>query len=562
MTAVPPTNPSASPAAAIPPSAAQMSSQMSPPETASPDPSPAETSTTGPNPRAATPTGTVGEDLPQENLSQEDRKNLTQKDLSQDRSTQNRSTQDGPRWRQGALVDLEIDTLSDSGEGVGRWRDPADPDGPGRVAFVPDAAPGDRARVRLVQVKRKYARGKLQDLLTRSPQRTRPACIVADKCGGCQWQHLSYEAQLAAKQQQVVDALVRIGGFDAPPVDPILPAPEPLHYRNKSTYPVAPGVEPGSLRAGYYQKGSHKLVNLNQCPVQDARLDPILARVKQDIQTRGWAAYDETDDSGQIKHLSLRIGRRTGEVLLTLVVKDWVLPGIEAQANQWMADIPGLVGVCLNRNPRRTNVIFGDRTRCMAGRDSLTEVLDGLSFRIGPDTFFQVATEQTEALLGIVRDALQLSGEEVLVDAYCGVGTLTLPLARHARQVVGLELQPEAIAQATLNAGLNGIANVTFCEGPVEELLPYLDEPPAAIALPPDAVLLDPPRRGCKPEVLETLLELGAPRIAYMSCKPSTLARDLQVLAERYQLDRVQPADFFPQTAHVECVAFLSLRPE
>ena len=242
-------------------------------------------------------------------------------------------------WRQGEIIELEITDLNDTGDGVGRFEQ--------RVVFIPDTVPGDRLLVKLLNVKPKYAYGQIEDLLQASPQRVRPNCIVADKCGGCQWQHINYNYQLIAKQNQVIQALERIGGFVNIPVNTVLVAAASLGYRNKVTYPLGISAT-GHVQAGYYHKGTHKLINLNQCPVQDPRLNPLLAEVKLDIEKRGWSIYDETRHKGLIRHLGLRIGRRNGEMLLTLVVKDWNLPGIENQAQQWLQRYPQLVGVSLN----------------------------------------------------------------------------------------------------------------------------------------------------------------------------------------------------------------------
>jgi len=446
-------------------------------------------------------------------------------------------------WRQGELVEVKITDLSDRGDGVGRAGQ--------RVVFVPDTVTGDRAIVRLIRVKPQYAHGKLHQLLEPSPDRIRPHCIVADKCGGCQWQHVSYAYQLDAKRNQVIQALERLGGFKQPAVAPVLHGSNPFGYRNKATYPLGRS-QTGQVQAGYYQKASHQLINLNQCPIQDERLNPFLAEVKQDIYQRGWGIYDEQKDRGKVRHLGLRIGQRTGEILLTLVVKDWNLIGIEAQANDWLSRYPKLVGVCLNRNPDRTNAIFGQQTRCIAGQPELHEKFAGLMFQIRSETFFQINTESAEALFQVILDELQLQGTEVLVDAYCGIGTMTLPLAKHVQRAIGLELQPTSVEQAQANAALNQIQTVTFQVGSVEQRLPELE-------VQPDIVLLDPPRRGCDPVVIEALRDLRPERIVYVSCNPVTLARDLKLLCHegRYQLIRVQPADFFPQTAHVECAAFL-----
>lgn len=446
-------------------------------------------------------------------------------------------------WQQGKLVEVEIADLTDEGDGVGRWE--------GRVVFVPDTVVGDRALVRLVRVKPEYGHGKLHLILEPSVHRTRPSCIVGDKCGGCQWLHINYQYQLEAKRHQVMQALERIGGIDNPPVDRVLASESALGYRNKATFPL--GISPsGQVQAGYYQKGSHKIVNLNQCPLQDARLNPLLTEVKQDIQRRGWQVYDENHHKGQVRHLALRIGRRTGEILLTLVVKDWKLSGIETQAQEWLQRYPDLVGVSLNKNGDRTNAIFAEETRCIAGKPYLKEEFAGLELQIRPDTFFQVNTEVAEVLLQEIINELNLQGDEVLLDAYCGIGTMTLPLAKRVREAIGLEVQPEAVKQAQVNAELNGITNVKFQVGEVEKSIGQLE-------VTPDIVLLDPPRKGCDRSVIDTLLQIKPKRIVYISCKPATLARDLKLLCQNgeYRLTRVQPADFFPQTSHVEAAAFL-----
>ena len=447
-----------------------------------------------------------------------------------------------PDWQQGKLLELTIDDLNHSGEGVGRWQ--------GRVVFVPDTVPGDRIRVRLVRVKPQYAQGKLHELLEASEQRVRPACIVADKCGGCQWQHIDYAYQLEVKRNLVVQNLERIGGFSQPLVDPML-ASEPLAYRNKATYPVKLGQD-GSVQAGYYQKGSHFLINLNQCPIQDLRLNPFLTRIKQDIQKQGWEVYDETKHRGEVRHLSLRIGQQTGDVLLTIVARSSNLPKMEQHAQKWLERYPDLVGVCLNINSERTNAIFGSETRIIAGRGYLSERFAGLEFQIQPTTFFQVNRQQAEILVEIIGAQLDLQGDEVLVDAYCGVGTMTLPLSKRVKWAIGIESHRESIEQAQVNAKINEITNAEFQIGKVEDLLPQL-------SVQPNIVLLDPPRKGCESQVIESLLQQRPQQIAYVSCNPATLARDLKLLSQAYQLTRVQPADFFPQTAHVEAVAFLRL---
>lgn len=479
-----------------------------------------------------------------------------------------------PPCQQGQLVEITITDLTDSGDGVGRYDE--------KVVFVPDTVPGDRLLARLTVVKPKYAYGKLHQLLEKSKYRIKPYCIVADKCGGCQWQHISYEYQLQAKQNQVIQALKRIGELTLSAVAPTLASPAAFGYRNKATYPLSISTT-GKVKAGYYQKGSHKLINLNQCPIQDQRLNPLLKEIKEDIARQGWKIYDEHKHTGIVRHLSLRIGNNTGEILLTLVVNGdqeeakELLPGIEAQAQKWLQDYSRLVGVCLNYNSKATNTIFGQQTVCVAGRSYLWEKFGGLEFQLTPDTFFQVNTKTAEKLIELVIQELVLNGSEVIVDAYCGIGTFTLPLAKYLQQVgvsdndsiekvgedlseigaaqgmaIGLEVQPVAIKQAQFNAEINHLTNVSFYEGKVENLLPQLE-------VKPDVVLLDPPRKGCDRSVLETLLQILPERIVYISCKPATLARDLKFLCStgKYELSKVQPVDFFPQTSHVECAAFL-----
>jgi len=451
-------------------------------------------------------------------------------------------------WQQGRCLELAIDNLSDRGDGVGHWQ--------GRAVFVPDTVPGDRVRVRLLRVKPSYADARLETLLDASPHRCRPHCIVADKCGSCQWQHIADDYQREAKRQLVADALERLGGFANPPVAPLLAAGSSLGYRNKATYPLARAAS-GQVQAGYYQRGTHRPINLNQCPVQDERLNPLLAEVKQDIQARGWSIYNEAAQRGKLRHLALQIGARTGEQLLTLVTADARLPGLADQAEAWLARYPNLVGVALNVNPGPGNAILGAETRCLAGRPYLQEIFAGLTLHLRPDTFFQVNTAAAEALLEAIAQHLQLQGTEVLVDAYCGIGTFTLPLARQVRQAIGIEVQAAAVELAGINANINEIANIDWQIGRTEDCLLQL-------SLQPDIILLDPPRKGCDRAVIDALRYLRPARLVYISCRPATLARDLQRLCadQLYRLTAVQPADFFPQTAHVECAAFLERQTE
>lgn len=446
-------------------------------------------------------------------------------------------------FKQGDLLEVEIADLSNSGEGIAKVE--------GYVIFVPDTVTGDRALIRVVRLKSQYGQGKLEKLLNPSPHRIRPRCIVADKCGGCQWQHISDEFQQQTLHNQVIQTLQRVGGFIDLKVEPLITSSSSLGYRNKATYPLARSST-GNVQAGYYRSGTHQVVNLNQCPVQDSRLNLLLLEVKQDIQNQGWSIYNEKTNQGKLRHLSLRIGRRTGEILLTLIATVENLPNLPQQAEVWLQRYQDLVGVAINYNPEHNNVIFGSKTKTIAGQTYLREIFADLEFRLCPDTFFQINTETAEALLGVIQQKLNLNGSEFLIDAYCGIGTFTLPLAKRVKQAIGIEVQETSVQQARINAEINQISNVSFVSGSVEKLLQqYLPSHP-------DVVVLDPPRQGCDPDSLKALLQAKTPNIVYISCQPATLARDLKILCQdgTYQATFI-PADFFPQTAHVECAAFL-----
>jgi 23S rRNA (uracil1939-C5)-methyltransferase len=447
--------------------------------------------------------------------------------------------------KQGDLIEIDITDLSNNGDGIGRYE--------GQVIFIPDTVTGDRILSRIVQIKAKYAQGKIDQILSHSPHRIRPQCIVADKCGGCQWLHIPSDYQHQVKQDQVTEVLKRIGGFSDLPVASILSSPSSLGYRNKVTYPF--GIsKTGNIQTGYYKKNTHHIVNLNQCPVQDEHFNPILKEIKQDIHQQEWTIYDEKKRQGSLRHLSLRIGRRTQEILLTLITANLNLPNIEQQAQQWLDRYSNLVGVCLNYNPHPHNIIFGEDTTCIKGRDYLTEIFGGLQFHLQGDTFFQINTEVAEDLLNVIIQRLNLTGKEILLDAYCGIGTFSLPLAQKVKEVIGVEIYAPSIKMAKTNAQINNIHNISFRLGKVETILPQLN-------VIPDVILLDPPRKGCDRQVIQTLLTLKPSQIVYISCNPATLARDLKQLWEtqEYELTHLQSADMFPQTPHVESVAFLEI---
>lgn len=439
--------------------------------------------------------------------------------------------------------EIAITGLSHDGQGVGRLED-------GRVVFVPDLLPGEIARIRITGRSRRHVAAECLERLREAPQRRRPPCILADNCGGCSLQHLSYPGQLQSKQDTVGQALGRIGHLTLQP-QTVLPCASELGYRNRTVIPLE-RLEDGRLRAGFYRRGSHRIVNMNHCPVLDPRLDALIEPLKRDLEEADWPVDRHLQHGGGLRHLALRVGQHTGEVLITLIASNDQLDNLTDLAEAWRERWPQVVGVLLNIQAEPTNNLFGPSTRVLSGREWLKERFAGLSFQLGCDTFFQVNTLQAEQVLPLLLGAMP--GEHCqVVDAYCGVGAFTLPLAAAGHQVVGLELHQPAVALARCNAQLNGLDDrARFEQGPVAAhltgLLPFMD-----------AVVVDPPRKGLESAVRQALVDQPVPRLLYLSCDPATLARDLAILtADRYRLEQIQPLDFFPNTSHVECLAVLS----
>lgn len=447
----------------------------------------------------------------------------------------------------GGLHTLTVNDLTREGLGVGRLES--------QVILVEGALPGDRIEVRLVHQAKRHAVAKLVRLLQASPDRRKPPCILADHCGGCTLQSLEAKAQQHWKRQVVVETLQRIGQLP-PVVEPLLAAPQELAYRNRAVIPLERNRE-GRLRAGYYRRGSHQIVNMNRCPILDPRLDAMVAPLKADLEGSGWPVdrHGAADRPGSgLRHLALRIGRRSGERLITLIASHGDLPGLASMADLWMERWPELVGVTLNLQTQGGNRLFGPETRTIVGRNWILEPFYGVELQIGADTFFQVYSEQAERVTDLLLKSLGPPGGSLL-EGYCGIGSFSLPLAKGGWEVLGIEQHPSTVALARANALRNGLEQrCRFQEGDVAL---HLEQ--ALCLNPPRAVLLDPPRKGLLDTVLGSLLAHPPPLILYLSCDPATLARDLRALCSdgSYRLESVQPLDFFPNTSHVECLAVL-----
>lgn len=441
----------------------------------------------------------------------------------------------------GQRLPLTLGGLALGGEAIGRVD--------GFVIFVENGVPGDEALVEITEVKKSYARARVEQLHQASPSRVSPPCPIYAECGGCQLQHLTYDAQLEAKRRFVQDALAHIAGLRDVLVRPTRPTAA-WNYRNKMQLVAGRGG-----RLGLYRRHSHRIVPMDECLIAHPLTNKILAAATDILQRMSWPPYDERSGKGLLRHVLARVGGVPGreEALIVVIATASHVPNVQRFARKLMEAVPQVVGVMLNVNAERTNVILGRRTFAVAGRDHVVQTVNGVNFRIGPASFFQVNTVGLEVIAELVADALQPSPSDRLVDAYCGVGALSLLLARRVREVVGLEEVLQAVDNARHNALLNGISNVSFQCGTVEALLGNVAAP--------DAIILDPPRKGCAASVLETIARQEVPRIVYVSCNPATLARDAAILEPQgYAMRYVQPLDMFPQTSHVECVALIERR--
>ena len=423
----------------------------------------------------------------------------------------------------------------------------------GMAVFVPGLLPGERALVRIVKPEKRYAFGRVEKLLEKSPSRAEPFCPIYKRCGGCVCQHMTYEASLAFKRQQVQDLLQRVGGLSIE-VPPVWGMAHPFGYRNKGAYPVA--QTDGAPACGFFAPRSHDLVPLPEggCAIQGEDSAKATQAVLSWMRENSVPAYDEQTRRGLVRHIMTR-STTSGELMVVVVVTRADIPKAGRLIELLRAAVPGLCSICLSVNSRRTNVILGTDIRVLWGKAAMEDTLCGLHFSISPLSFFQVNPRQTERLYGLALECAGLTGAETVVDAYCGAGTISLLLAQKAKKVIGIEIVPEAIQNANENAARNGIANAEFHVGATEELLPKL----VANGLRPDVIVLDPPRKGCDPAVLQAIIAAAPKRVVYVSCGAPTLARDARLLAEGgYAAEKVQCVDMFCWTGVVETVMLLS----
>ncbi|CAH1223054.1 23S rRNA (uracil-C(5))-methyltransferase RlmCD [Paenibacillus auburnensis] len=517
--------------------------------------------------------------------------------MSKQRSGRSASRREGTAPAAGLPVNkndevmLDIIGMTHEGEGVGRVE--------GFTLFVSGALPGEKVRAKVLKTKKQYGYAKLLELVQASSDRIAPPCPIYDQCGGCQLQHMDYTAQLAWKRQLVVDNLQRIGKLEvagAPGrgaiagsggaegaadtanlttgaderdgvanaagaqadgiiVQPTLGMDEPWRYRNKAQVPI--GVTEGGLVGGFYARGSHRIVDMETCLIQHEHNDDVVGAVKRIGRELGISAYNEETGRGLLRHVVVKKAFRTGEMMLVLVTNGRDIPHMDAWLGSIREQLPDVVSICQNVNTQRTNVIFGNETRVLWGRDVIYDYIGDVQFAISARSFYQVNPAQTEVLYGKTVEYAGLTGNETVIDAYCGIGTISLFLAQHAAKVYGVEIVPEAIEDARGNARLNHMNNVVFEVGASEDVIPNWKEQ----GVTPDVIVVDPPRKGCDPRLLDTILAMKPERVVYVSCNPSTLARDLRVLEDGgYKTVEVTPVDMFPHTVHVESVALLELK--
>lgn len=449
-------------------------------------------------------------------------------------------------FRKNDLVTLEIEDCGIDGEGIGK----AD----GFTVFVKDAVIGDTVTAKIIKAKKNYGYGRLMEVLKPSPYRVEPKCEFARQCGGCQLQALSYDQQLVFKTNKVKGHLERIGGFTDIPMEPIIGMDELFHYRNKAQFPVGRNKE-GKIVTGFYAGRTHNIIENRDCALGVAENKEVLDRVIAHMEKYRIEPYNEATGKGLVRHVLIRYGYFTKEVMVCLILNGNKLPK-EEQLVKSLCEIPGMTSITINVNKKRSNVILGEEICLLWGQEYITDRIGDISYQISPLSFYQVNPMQTQKLYAKALEYADLHGQETVWDLYCGIGTISLFLAQKAKFVRGVEIVPAAIENAKENAKLNGLENTEFFVGKAEEVLPREYKKNGVYA---DVIVVDPPRKGCDETLLETMVEMNPERIVYVSCDSATLARDLKYLCERgYELRKVCPVDQFGMTVHVETVCLLS----
>ena len=451
-------------------------------------------------------------------------------------------------YKKNDLLTVTIEDMGHDGEGIGKVD--------GYTVFVKDTVIGDKVQAKIMKAKKNYGYARLVEIMEPSKDRVEPRCAYARQCGGCQIQALSYEKQLAYKQQKIENNLIRIGGFQKEeiPIQPIIGMEDPYHYRNKAQFPVGCDKE-GHLIAGFYAGRTHSIISNRKCYLGVEVNEQILNLVLAHMEAYDIPAYDETTGKGLVRHVLIRYGFQSKEIMVCLVVNGSRIPGAEDLIAK-LREIPGMTSISLNINREKTNVILGRKGKLLWGQEYITDTIGPIAYQISPQSFYQVNPVQTQKLYEKALEYAGLEGNETVWDLYCGIGTISLFLAQKAKQVYGVEIVPAAIEDAKRNATLNHITNAEFFVGKAEEVLPEKYEKEGIYA---DVIVVDPPRKGCEESVLATMVKMQPKRIVYVSCDSATLARDLKYLrGEGYEVKKVQGVDQFPHTVHVETVVLLS----
>ncbi|EFS02888.1 23S rRNA (uracil(1939)-C(5))-methyltransferase RlmD [Listeria seeligeri] len=442
-------------------------------------------------------------------------------------------------------VEITIEDLTHDGNGVGKID--------GYPLFIPNTLPGEKVTAKIIKLNKNYGFARMENLEVVSAERVEPPCAVYSKCGGCSLQHLSYVGQLAFKRNQVEETMKRIGKLNVE-VKETLGMENPWRYRNKSQVPV--GFVNGKLTAGFYQKRSHEIIDMSTCLIQSEQGDFAVQKTREVLAKYGTEPYDEKTGKGDIRHIMTRFAHTTGQLMLVLVTTKDRLP-FKEEIIRDLTEQLALTSIVQNINPQKTNVIFGDRTKTLWGKDIIEDTIHGIRFAISARSFYQVNPLQTEVLYQQAIEAAELTGEETVIDAYCGIGSISLCLAKKAKHVYGVEIVDQAIQDARANAELNNLSNTTFETGKAEEVIPTWYK--AGIVA--DVLVVDPPRKGCDEKLLQTILAMKPKKVVYVSCNPGTLARDMKILSDGgYEANQVQPVDMFPMTTHIEAVTVLNLK--